>query len=133
MKIIVRPRQMGKTTELILIAEKTQATIICRKCETAKSVKRMALEMGCNIPEPTSYTNTKNIEGNFLIDNADWILSAFLKIPQHLIVGIAMDGVPEIDWDERQDIEQWEEFRRTRPDLTYKKFCEFKYNMKLRY
>ena len=131
MKIIVRPRQMGKTSELIRLAEKKDGVIVCLKMDTAKNIDRLAMKMGIKIRPSTTYGCLVDIKGPFIIDNADCILRTLLKLTSSNVAGLAMNGVPEKEWDERRDYMQWEEFNRLRDDeLTYKEFIEFKYGKK---
>lgn len=130
MKVIVRPRQMGKTTDLIKYAAEIDATIVCLNEHMAKSIYRLAKDMGCNIHTPTPYTRLRCVSGTILIDNANMILANLLKYPEHMIGGVVLDGVPDVNYSQLKDGEQWEEFRKFNPDMTYNEFAKFKYGMK---
>ena len=140
MKIIVRPRQCGKTTELLEYAATygyTIMTISHRECER---LKRVAKEMDLNIEEPLSVQEypdcvcSKSFRG-IVIDNADMVLRHFLRdvLPScnANLAMITMCGVPDHEYDKYKCIEQWEQFRVFNPELTYLEFCNFKYGLKL--
>lgn len=52
MKLIIKDRGMGKTTELIHISEATGYPIVSAHKTTIDNIKSMAKKLGCNIPEP---------------------------------------------------------------------------------
>lgn len=80
MKIICKPRQMGKTTELIKIAAQNLSTIICRSDSDARKISAQAHKM--NIIILTPITIDDFLKGrfhadrikNFCIDNPELIL-----------------------------------------------------------
>lgn len=85
MQIILRPRQMGKTTELIRMSAETFAYIIVRSKNDATRIFHQAKEVGLDIPFPLTFQEFisgeyfgKNIKG-FLIDNADDLLQSLSK------------------------------------------------------
>lgn len=80
MKIIIKPRQSGKTTKLIKMSAKSGACIVCRTEHEVQALFHMAKNDGINIPKPISYAAFvgsryvgKNINA-FLIDNVDLLL-----------------------------------------------------------
>ena len=92
MQIILRKRQMGKTTELIRISAETFAYIVVPTRKDAGTVSEMAKDMGLDIPFPLTYDEFirgqyygKNIKG-FLIDNADMLL-------QYMAKGVAIKAI----------------------------------------
>lgn len=133
MKVIVKPRQMGKTTELIKLAHAHKSTIVCLRHETVNVVNRKTKEMELNIPPAISYSQEKLrlIGGSIMIDNADRILCDILKVPYCSVVAIAVDGIPNMNYDEMKDYDQFIEFSKHNKDLTYQKFIEMKYNIKV--
>ena len=87
MKIIFRPRQSGKTQELIKESSKEWSYIVCHSREEAKRISRIAMEMSLNIPFPITFDeflghkyHSKGIK-SFLIDNVEWILEQLTDIP----------------------------------------------------
>lgn len=89
MKLILRARGEGKTTELIHLAAKERLCIICLSKEECNRIMEQSKQLGCDIPDPRTFYeffrgyhnsyNTmitrdgKNIKG-FAIDNADMLL-----------------------------------------------------------
>ena len=131
MKVIVRPRQMGKTTELIKMAERYDAVIVTHRYETAKQVGRMAEELGYCIRPPICCSTLKSDIKcgdirNLIIDNAEIVLSEILGHGNR-IIGMSISGVENKFYDAQKDHEQYEDFRRFRPDLTFQQFCTIKY------
>lgn len=71
MKILNMPRRTGKTTKLIYTSEVTGYPILCANLNAVDNVKKMAKEMGCNIPEPMTVADFKRHfykDENVLID-----------------------------------------------------------------
>lgn len=90
MKLIIKDRGMGKTTQLIYTSETTGYPIATMSTASIAHIKEMAIEMGCDIPEPITYNDLINrvhrgnkLYDNILIDDADFIiqkaLSAYLN------------------------------------------------------
>ena len=136
MKAIVRPRQMGKTSELIKLAANTDSTILCVRHSHIRSVVDLAKKIGYAIPEPMSvdsFQKPKHIDRprRILIDNAEWVLIDLLRLQDVRLVGLAMTGVNDVDYNEQYDCEQWQEFKRTNKDLTFIEFCNFKYGLEI--
>lgn len=91
MKVIIKPRGSGKTTELIKMSEPGKY-IICYSREEAARVAYMAQEMGVDIPFPISYEefieeryyHRYHLEGgikSFFIDNLDVFLQVLTTVP----------------------------------------------------
>lgn len=81
MKKIFRPRQRGKTTELIKLSEETGHYILVADRRRADCVFQMAEKMGCHILNPVTvydYFRTHGFRGSYikdiLIDDADAVL-----------------------------------------------------------
>lgn len=88
MKKIIKPRQAGKTTDLIEISEKTGVYILTANRNRAKCVFRMAQEQNRNIPFPVTlwdYQKT-GFRGSFinhiLIDDAEEVLQELFRTVQ---------------------------------------------------
>lgn len=77
---IIRPRQAGKSSELIRIAEKKNVYIIVATRERALHLAKMAEEQGRHILFPITYSEYKSYglagrrELHILIDDADAVL-----------------------------------------------------------
>ena len=92
MKCIIRPRQLGKTTELIKLASKGRyKLIVCHNQNEARRIFKLARNMDLNIPLPISYREflDKSYCGNnieaFLIDNVDLFLGYLTEVPIEVI------------------------------------------------
>ena len=87
MRIINKGRRNGKSIELLYASEVTGYRIICPNHEQAEFLKKLAKELGLDIPEPMSYISYAAMRGLYdetiLIDNVeqimDKILSAYFK------------------------------------------------------
>lgn len=87
MKIIIRGRQQGKTTELIKLAAEEWLYIICPSKMQACNVAKQAIDLGVDIPYPLTwldYVNGnyygKGING-FAIDNLDMCIQHMSSVP----------------------------------------------------
>lgn len=85
MKLIMNGRGTGKTTKLIHASEVTGIPIATYSKMNADYIKDMAENMGCNIPEPTTYHELANnhhlgstMYKNVLADDIDAILQKAL-------------------------------------------------------
>lgn len=80
MKIIIKPRRMGKTTELIKQSNKEWKYIVCHSQQEALRIQEQAQRIDIEIPLPITYQEflKKQYYGRvirgFLIDNADMLL-----------------------------------------------------------
>jgi hypothetical protein len=77
MKVYVRPRQGGKTHELIELAAEEQLTIVCSTLEMVRNVEQRARDMNLDIPKPVSWRylargglRGRRVKG-LLVDDAD--------------------------------------------------------------
>jgi hypothetical protein len=84
-KVIHKPSQTEKTTELIEIASQEGGYIVCHNREEAYRISKTAEEIGKQIPFPITYDEYlngsfcgKNIKA-FYIDNVDLLLSRIAK------------------------------------------------------
>lgn len=59
MKIIIKDRAMGKTSQLVQISEATGYPIVTGSIVGVEAVKDRAKELGCNIPEPMTVKDLK--------------------------------------------------------------------------
>ncbi len=80
MKLIIKPRQSGKTSELIRMSEETNAYILTPNRVMAEYVSIMAKQQGYNILFPITLDEymRSRLKGShvthILIDNADMVL-----------------------------------------------------------
>lgn len=71
MKLIIKDRGMGKTTQLIYISELTGYPIVAAHKTTIGHIKSMAKKLGCNITEPVLVSDVatgKTRYDNILVD-----------------------------------------------------------------
>lgn len=78
MKLIIKDRGMGKTTQLIHISEATGYPIVVAYKTMIDNVKSMATKLGCKIPEPVLISDI--VTGKMQYDNI-------------LVDEVALDGV----------------------------------------
>jgi hypothetical protein len=85
MEIISRPRQQGKTTDLIKYAAENFNYIVCNSIKEVERVARLAKELKLDIPYPVTYDEVlcgryygRGIKG-FAIDNAEQFIQAAVK------------------------------------------------------
>ncbi len=81
MKIIIKARRMGKTTDAIKIASENFSYLVCLNQKEVYRVSQEARKMGLDIPFPITIDEFingkfcgKGIRG-FVIDNAEYILT----------------------------------------------------------
>ena len=81
MEIIARPRQAGKTSKVLKLAEKHFAYIICPDRKQAMLIWEQALKKKINIPMPITWKEfidkkycSSGIKGGFVIDNVNMCL-----------------------------------------------------------
>lgn len=86
MKVLIRPRQRGKTAELIKESYENQTYILTLNRKRADNINRQAERMGLHIPNPVTledYKRTNGFQGSFikeiLIDDADDILKEIFR------------------------------------------------------
>lgn len=87
MKVIARPRQGGKTTELVRLAADEFLYVVCSNSERVRQIARMARGMGLNIPEPLTWREFSDghyygqgIKG-FVIDDLDTCIQEMTHVP----------------------------------------------------
>lgn len=80
MKVIYKPRQSGKTMDLIRMSANTDKVIVCSNQTNRENIQNKAEILGLNIPEPITYSQfvqgeyrSKKIS-KFLIDDAEYLL-----------------------------------------------------------
>lgn len=78
MKLIIKDRGMGKTTQLIHISEATGYPIVVAYKTMIDNVKSVATKLGCKIPEPVLVSDI--VTGKMQYDNI-------------LVDEIALDGI----------------------------------------
>ena len=87
MNIICRPRQSGKTTDLIKACVKYGGYIVCHNRKECHRVATVAKDLGFNIPFPISYDEflggLYHLPGikHLHIDNVDMLLQRMSKVP----------------------------------------------------
>lgn len=92
MKLIIKPRQSGKTSELIRMSEETNAYILTLNRGMAEYVSKMAAQQGYNILFPITLDEymRSRLKGShvthILIDNADMVL-------QHIFSEATIDAI----------------------------------------
>ena len=86
MKIIAKPRQQGKTTEMIKISAEKNIYIACLNQREAQRIFSQAKYMGLKIPYPVTFDNLLDREyfagsmiKDVLIDNADRLLEYIVR------------------------------------------------------
>ncbi len=149
MKVIVRPRQCGKTTDLLKLANEHQALIITHNHYQADHLWKEMVSMGWSgrkhtcqaeydeVPKPVSWESLPcSIKSTsyraVVIDNIDLIIKHMLNkhgLIMTPLVGLTVSGIPEVFYDEMRDMEQFEDFKNTNPELTYPEFCKTKYGV----
>lgn len=94
MIVNVKPRQQGKTYDLIKMASEQWLYIVCMNLDDVKRISDMALSMGCSIPQPITFRDfldsrkdKRNGIKGYLIDNADMLLQSLAVVP---IVAVTM-------------------------------------------
>lgn len=91
-QIILRPRQAGKTTELIKKADDFNGYIVCHNRQEAQRIAKQARDMGAKIHLPMTYAELLNRSYHARgvrkvhIDNADFLL-------QFLVPNVAIETV----------------------------------------
>ncbi len=96
MKVIAKPRQAGKTTELIKRSAETRYPIVCRDDRTKIGIQTLAHNLGRSIPKPltymeAAYSNNLRLTSPILIDDADEFLKYVCKFRIDTIT-ISTDG-----------------------------------------
>lgn len=87
MKVIARPRQGGKTTELVRLAAEEFLYVVCPDQRQVRYVAQMARDMGLDIPLPMTWGeflrgdyHSKGVKG-FVIDNLDLCIQEMTHVP----------------------------------------------------
>ena len=96
---IFRPRQLGKSTELIKISAETGHYIVTANRIRAKVLFEQAQKLGYNIPNPFTvedYLRSRKLKGSFikniLIDDADAVLQAVFDTVRIEAITMTYDG-----------------------------------------
>jgi len=91
-KQIIRPRQTGKTRELIKKSAEMGYPIICKSKSICKLLKQKAEKLNLEIPDPISIDDVLNNKHNHdtsynrvLVDDAEFILD--MLINRHVAIG----------------------------------------------
>lgn len=87
MKVYARPRQGGKTTELVRLAAGEFLYVVCPDRRQVRYVAQLARDMGLDIPFPMTWGEflrgdyrAKGVEG-FVIDNLDLCIQGMSHVP----------------------------------------------------
>lgn len=130
MKVIVRPRQHGKTLELIKMCYLNPGYAIVVPTQRFKdNIRGLSLKHGFPVPKLFTVDEVQvdrrhkigeKITG-ILVDNADYILTDHLGLyGNYNLKAISIDGLPrEQDYDERADYNEYK-------NLTYQQFRDLK-------
>lgn len=108
MKLIIKERQTGKTTELIQMSADTGAYIVCINRLEAHRVFRVAHDQGLHIPNPITFDDFfrrkwgRFIPG-FLFDNFDVFLAGFTNKPI-LALTMTLEPGAEVVMEEPHDV-----------------------------
>lgn len=82
MKLIIKPRCSGKTTELIKISAETDVPILVGNRQQSEYIKRMAHDLRLWIKDPYIISELKNSDrippNKILIDDAEYILQQLI-------------------------------------------------------
>lgn len=101
MKTIIKPRQGGKTTDLIKISSETKYPIIVRNQMEVNRVKQMAGELGLEIPDPLYIRDAMNTRmlytSKVLVDDAEFVLDFIL----HEVCGCSVDTLTMVQRNEK--------------------------------
>lgn len=135
MKVIVRPRQCGKSHELIKYAHESGYHILVAKSRDGTRLYNLAQNIGYPISRSRILTasvdqlTSKDIVG-IVIDDVDLVLGSLLGNLGNKVKMITISGVPEHEYDDGADPAQYLDFVKYNPDLTFGEFCKFKYGMR---
>lgn len=87
MKIILRARQGGKTSELIRLAAGTGTYIVCTDQRRARQIAQQAKDMGLSIPFPLTAEEWRKLEYHppgvrgIAFDDLDRIIQGMTAVP----------------------------------------------------
>lgn len=100
MQVISKPRQGGKTYQLIMASEVTGYPIVTFTEAARKHVKSMAKDIGCNIPEPVTagQLHNEHVRGirsyeNVLLDDMEYVIQDALNKYLHTNVICSMTSI----------------------------------------
>ncbi len=101
---IFKPRQSGKSTDLIKISAVTGYYIVTANRERAKALFELAQKLGYNIPNPFTveeYLRSGKLKGSFikkiLIDDADAVLQAVFDTVCIKVITMTYDEKDDTD------------------------------------
>lgn len=85
MQIVLKPRQSGKTMDMIKAADGHDGYIVCISHQEAVRVSRLAREWGYEINFPLTIDEFVHgsypIKTSLYLDNADMLLQSIAKVP----------------------------------------------------
>lgn len=95
-KTIIKPRQGGKTTDLLKMSAETGYPIVAKNREDGRSMKKRAKELGLCIPEPVTINQVMKRDVNIyadhvLIDDAEYFINQIvMKLAGYQVAGLTM-------------------------------------------
>jgi hypothetical protein len=99
MKVIARPIQSGKTTELIKQSSEENWSIVCRNMERCKQTLRMAKQLGYSIPHPITIRELLDPRNanrrDVLVDDIDACMDILLPGRTRITAATISTGHPE--------------------------------------
>ena len=101
MKIILRGRRQGKTTEIIKMCHEENGYIACRNMEEVKRVADYAKKLGIDINFPITFRELREgLRGAYpgrriFIDEVEAFLNSFV-CPSHSIAAVTLTSPEEI-------------------------------------
>ena len=98
MQIIVRPRQLGKTEDVLRLAEEHFAYIVVPTRQDVDHVWRRAIDAGYDVPQPITWHDFMRQRYNghggvksFVIDDLDRCVQSMTNIE---VKGVSLNGNP---------------------------------------
>jgi len=120
MKVIVKPRQGGKTYDLVMRAKNHNGYIVCHSLSEGKRIAGIARDLGIYINHPITYDEfLKGHYGPFCkcfhIDNVDMLLNSVSRLPIETVTLTNLE-LPKVDTEFKREI-QGVPFREGKPQF----------------
>ena len=102
MKVICKPMNSGKTTELIELAQGRYKLIVCCSVKEAHRIFWKARRMDINIAYPITYNQFKRQDyhslgvTSILVDNVDLFVQSLTPVPIEAITITENDELPDL-------------------------------------
>ena len=114
MRVILKPRQCGKTTDLIQISAITGIPILALNRGRAVCIERRAYELGVLIPKPVVFTKTaiqpqdgrRHEIKDVLVDDADALLEEIL-FNKALLRPVVVSMTRSDEYSQGNDLKEW--------------------------